>query len=256
MYYDTYEDKIGFHLTKVKGAAAKGKESYRAVLNHDAMSAEDTLEELAQKTRIPSTQLAYIGSSILRGLVEGTLRDGRSRNFEGFVTTRLDIKGIFDRIDTPFDKHKHSCIIGLVPGVNITKLERREAPINETKPPRGRFDYITYPGGEKGFIKIGEEIHVHGHELKLDHKENYIYFTTLSPKGEKRFFLRTMEGRSPTEPCALEILENTDTFLRLRWPQVITPETLGEQTTAKFKFVDCRWTDHHDSFSRPVTILH
>lgn len=251
----TFEEPIGFHLIKVKGAVKTGADAYRAVLAHNGLSTRATLEELAKDTNLPEHQLRYFGTTILGALIANTLKDGRSRNFEGLVTTRLDITGKFNRIDEPFDPTKHACVLSFAPGPNAADYRRKANPINETKPPRGRFDYVTYPGGEKGFIKIGEEIQIHGHDLKLDHTVNYIYFTTLNAKGEERFFIRAVEGRAATEPQDMEVLENTDSFLRLAWPAAITPETIGEQTTAKFKFVDGQAKDRHDSFSRPVTIL-
>lgn len=74
MYTYNPEETIGFHLTKVKGAAAKGKEDYRAVLDHNGLSADETLAELVKETGIPPAQLTYIASSVLNGLVTGTLR--------------------------------------------------------------------------------------------------------------------------------------------------------------------------------------
>lgn len=254
MINSTYDKPIGFHLVKVGGAAAKGKESYRAVLDHNAMSEEETLRELAEETHIPETTLEYYGKSIIGNLIKGTFKDGRSRNFAGLLLTRLDITGKFERIDEPYDTTKHKCVVTLLPGAEAW-LARRTAPINETKPPRGRFDYITYPGGEKGFIKIGEEIHIHGHDLKLDHGMNCIFLTTLNAKGKPRFFIQAMEGLTTIRPEEMEVLENTDSFLRLAWPRAITLETIGEQTTAKFEFFDGQEKDHHNSFSRPVTIL-
>lgn len=251
----SFEEPIGFHLVKVKGAVKTGADAYRAVLAHNGLGARATLEEIAKDTNIPEHQLRYFGTAILNSLISNTLKDGRSRNFEGFMTTRLDISGKFARIDEPFDPNKHACVLSLSPGPNAADYRRKSLPVNETKPPRGRFDYITYPGGEKGFIKIGEEIHIYGHELKLDRNENYVYFTTEDTKGKKRFFIEAMEGREHISPQDMKVLENTDSFLRLSWPEAITPETIGEQMTAKFKFYDGRWKDHHDSFSRPVTIL-
>lgn len=254
MSMQTFEKPIGFHLVKVNGAAAKDKDSYRAVLDHNAMSEEDTLCELVEETRIPEAMLKYYGTTILESLIKGTLKDGRSRNFAGLLLTRLDIKGKFDRIDEPYDDAKHKCVLTLLPGAEA-RLTRLTNPVNETKPPRGRFDYITYPGGEKGFIKIGEPIEAYGHDLRISPNGGYLMLFTYDKHG-KECFISCAMYTPLKDPNDMEILENSEDHLKLAWPKFFTVEKLRDQETAKLRFIDCRGLkERHDSFSRPVTIL-
>lgn len=256
MRYIGLENDIGFHLVKVKGAAAKtGVEAYRAVMEHDGLSPEETLAELAKETGIPASQLQYFGSSVMNALYSCTMRDGRSRNFENFLSTRLDITGKFDRIDAPFDELKHKCALGFIPGAKASDYVRRKLPLNETKPPRGRFDYIAYPGGEKGFVKIGEEINIHGKDILLVPSANYISFTTFNKDGKERFYSTVLAERKVIEPTDAALLFNSDNLVRIAWPKAWTREYLGNQETIKFRFNDCTGKGSHDSFSHPVTIL-
>lgn len=256
MRYAGLEENIGFHLIKVKGAAAKtGVEAYRAVMEHDGLSPEETLAELAKETGIPASQLQYVGSSLLNALYSCTMRDGRSRNFENFLSTRFDITGKFDRIDAPFEELKHKCALGIVPGAKVSDYVRRKLPLNETKPPRGRFDYITYPGGEKGFIKIGEEINIYGHDLLLDKHTAFIGITTYDKNGKGCYYSTIVVDRARLDKCDSRLLFNSDTLLKAAWPEAWTQELLHDQQTAKFRFMDCSGKGSHDSFSHPVTIL-
>ena len=249
------EDTIGFHLVKVKGAAAKGQEAYRAVLDHDSLSADETLAELVKETGLPPAQLTYIGSSVLRELIAGTLRDGRSRNFDNLVTTRLDITGTFDRIDAPYDPKKHACVLSLRPGNALEGLQRRTNPVNESKPPRGRFDTITYPDGEKGFVKIGEDILIYGHDLLIDPKAGYLSLKAFDSHGTPGAFAMTYFDAEATkgDPFAAKVLVNTNEFVRLAWPKW-KPEAVAD-LTLRLHYLDCSGKGAHDSFSRPVTIL-
>ena len=251
----SFEEPIRFHLVKVKGAVKTGADAYRAVLEHNGLSARATLEELARDTNIPEHQLRYFGTAILNSLISNTLRDGRSRNFEGFVTTRLDITGKFDRIDEPFDPKKHACALSLSPGPHAADYRRKSPPVNETKPPRGRFDYITYPGGEKGFVKIGEPIEIYGHDLRLSCENGYMMLTTYDKSSREGFGSCAMCS-TLTTPNDMKILENSDSYVKLGWPKRFTLEKLRDQETVKLHFVDCRGLkESHDSFSRPATIL-
>lgn len=255
MRYATSENDIGFHLIKVKGAAAKsGAEAYRAVMEHDSLSPEETLAELQKETGIPAAQLQYIGSSIMNALYAGTVRDGRSRNFENFLSTRLDIVGKFDRIDAPFDQTKHHCVLGLVPGAKTNNHIRHKLPVNETKPPRGRFDYVTYPGGEKGFIKFGEPIEIHGHDLLLDKNKNMISMLVFDAKGKNHRYSTILEGRGKLDPYDSELLYNSNDFILAAWPQSWSSEdVIG--CTIRFHFLDSSGKESHDSYSRMATIL-
>ena len=251
----SFEEPIGFHLVKVKGAVKTGADTYRAVLAHNGLGARATLEEIAKDTNIPEHQLRYFGTAILNSLISNTLKDGRSRNFEGFMTTRLDITGKFTRIDEPFDPNKHACVLSLSPGPNAADYRRKSLPVNETKPPRGRFDYITYPGGEKGFVKIGEPIEVYGHDLRITREGGYMKLSTYDKRDTEHYISSAIES-TIKHPSDMEILVNSDDYVKLGWPCTFTPEAMSEQETAKLRFIDCRGLkERHDSFSRPVTIL-
>lgn len=121
--------------------------------------------------------------------------------------------------------------------------------------PRGRFDYITYPGGEKGFVKTGEDILIYGHDLLIDPKFGYLSLKVFDNQGTPCAFSMTyFNGEVPEgDSFAVKVLVNTNDFVRLGWPKW-KPEKVAD-LTLRIHYLDCSGKGAHDSFSHEVKIL-
>ena len=105
------ENDIGYRLVK---ASDSKRDSYRAVLKHDAVSARATLDEICAATPLPRHLIESAVSGTLDTMIRRTLGDGRTRRFGNWFETRCDILGRFDRIDEEFDPARHSVAINLL----------------------------------------------------------------------------------------------------------------------------------------------
>lgn len=104
-------------------------------------------------------------------------------------------------------------------------------------------------------IKIGEPIEVYGHDLKITREGGYMMLLTYD-KRDKEHYISSATGSTIKHHGDMEILVNSDDYVKLGWPSTFTPEAMSEQETAKLRFIDCRGLkERHDSFSRPLTIL-
>lgn len=205
------EQEINYKLIKVKNGK-NGRDIYRAVLNHDALSAEETMSEIVDDTKTPEYLVESIVKGTLRSMIRHTLADGRTRKFGEWFETRLDIEGNFDRIDSAFEEGRHKVVLNLLPLAEIGHFQRDMPPKNERIRPRGRIDYVTYPGGDKGEIKIGEDILVYGHDLALaEHDELLLKIKTCYGSQHYIAHLHVYPGEEPI------VLEHDETHLRLKW---------------------------------------
>ena len=147
------ETDIRYRLVKTSDAK---RDSYHAVMKHEALTARETLEEICEATRLPRHTVESVIGGVLDTMIRGTLSDGRTRRFGNWFETRCDILGRFDRIDEEFDPARHSLAVNLLTLSEFGQYRRKNPPTNERQRPRGRIDYVTWPGGEKGEVKVGE----------------------------------------------------------------------------------------------------
>lgn len=210
-----YSSPLRFKLVKGAKPDRHGHDTYRAVMQRgesiDLLTEGDKF--LAEFGFDPSI-LRQALKSLLKQMVKATLADGRTRRFGDMLEVRLDIGGRFDRIDAPFDPEKHELKVNVVPLKGMLKAYARQDnwPKNVRTRPQGKIDYVTYPGGEFGEIKAGEEIVVVGHDLEL-HYGDYLMLHVVNERGAvERYYVYA------TPEYAGRILENTPTRLRVSWP--------------------------------------
>lgn len=237
------EQTIHYHLVKVKGNIAKTKgDCYRAITDHELVNSREVIREIAEVTGFSETHLEYIGSTIFETMAKRTLEDGKSRRFGEWLETRLDIVGSTNRIDAPFDPEELRLKINLVPGKRIEELTRRQTPVNSRSSARGKIDYVSYPGGDKGEIKFGEDILIFGEDIDLKNGDD----VELSFKDRTGWLWRGGETLSDDKKCL--IVEHDDHHLRVKWIGPDKPEEIvGRKATIKLK--------SHGSWATVVTLI-
>ena len=211
-------EEIVFSLHKAAVKDNAGNACYRASLVHgaDQYSREsiDILEEERdiRDMGITPGQARTVVGAVVDLMVKKALTDGVTRRFGDLFEVRVDIAGRFSRIDEPFDRDKHSLKVNLVPLKALSNAYvRSQMPVNERRMPKGRIDYVTYPGGEMGEVKVGEDIIVRGHELYLD-KCDTVAISWEKPNGETE--RHTIGNWTDMERF---IKVNTPEELRLKW---------------------------------------
>ena len=225
------ENDISYRLVKTSDTK---RDSYHAVLKHDALSARVTLDEICMTTTLPRHLIESAVSGTLDTMIRRTLGDGRTRRFGDWFETRCDILGRFDRIDEAFDPARHKVAVNLLTLSEFGQYRRKNPPTNERQRPRGRIDYVTWPGGEKGEVKVGENILIVGHDL------------TLAPHDSLELSME-IEGRRMTcvthlyvhEDEEQKIIEHDDTHILVKWFGETNPERI---TSPDAMFFFCPWT--------------
>ena len=223
-----YTRKLRFKLVKGARKDREGNDTYRAVMRRgegiDLLTGEDKLME---QFGFNTSALRQAVKSLVEQMVEGALKDGRTRRFGDLFEVRLDIEGKFSRIDEPFDPEKHKLKVNLVPLKGLSKAFKRVGnyPENERKQPRGKIDYVTFPGGEKGEIRQGEDIIVYGDNLKL-RQGNWLAMQLKGAMGDKVMYGIYPEYRDL-------IVENTQERLWVKWFGPKAPGSIKAGTRAK-----------------------
>jgi len=221
------ESELTYQLIKVKSPLAT-TDAYRAVTNHKPLSADETLAEIAARTGLDPARLKYYGGSILDAMAQGVIADGRSRRFGDWLEMRLDLGGKFTRIDEEFDPDRHHLTIGVVPKAALCAHTRHAVPVNVRKRPRGRIDYVTWPGGEKGELKYGADILIYGHDLTMQSIDS-VDLNFYDADGRRHEYSATLRDTPP------RILEHDDTHVRCRWFEHIQPaDIVGRKAVVFF----------------------
>ena len=209
---------ITFALKRIGGANAAGKERYYATMGHytdeysrasiDILGEERKILDLGISPAIAKPAV----SAIIDLMVKEALTDGITRRFGDLFEVRVDIAGSFSRIDEPYDATKHHLRVNLVPLKALSSAYyRAEPPVNVRRQPQGRIDHVTYPGGEKGEVKVGEDIIIRGRELYLNQGDT-VTLKWEAPDGQSE--RSTIGNFADLDQF---ILVNTPGELRLKW---------------------------------------
>ena len=225
------ENDIGYRLVK---ASDSKRDSYRAVLKHDALSARETLDEICDATRMPRHLIECAVGGTLDTMIRRTLCDGRTRRFGDWFETRCDILGRFDRIDEAFDPARHKVAVNLLPLSEFDQYGRKNPPVNERQRPRGRIDYVTWPGGDKGEVKVGENILVVGHDLGLTPNDSLELGMEI--EGRRLTYVAHLYVHEGEEP---KIVEHDDEHILVKWFGERRKERI---TSPDAMFFFCPWT--------------
>ena len=84
----SYAGETDIRYRLVKSSDTK-RDSYHAVMKHDALTARETLEEICEATRLPRHTLESVVGGVLDTMIRGTLADGRTRRFGDWFERRL-----------------------------------------------------------------------------------------------------------------------------------------------------------------------
>ena len=243
--------EITFSLRRVGGANSAGKGKYYATMGHgtDEYSREgiDILSEERdiRDAGITPEQSKTVMTAILDVMARNVMRDGITRRFGNLFELRADIVGPFERIDEPFDYGKHRLKLNLVPlkGLSAAYV-RSEPPVNERRMPKGRIDYVTYAGGDKGEVKVGEDIIIRGQDLYLD-QGDMVSITWTKPSG---YVEHRQIGNWVGQEHYIKV--NTPEELRIGWFISRPEEILIKPGTVPKLFVDTRVSRRNRSRGR------
>ena len=225
------ENEIRYRLVKTSDTK---RDSYHAALKHDALSARETLDEICEATKLSRHLVEHVVGGTLDTMILGTLGDGRTRRFGDWFETRCDILGRFDRIDEAFDPARHKVAVNLLPLSEFDQYSRKNPPVNERQRPRGRIDYVTWPGGDKGEVKVGENILVVGHDLELAPDDSLELGMEI--EGRRLTYVAHLyvhEGETP------KIIEHDDEHILVKWFGERRKERI---TSPDAMFFFCPWT--------------
>ena len=232
-------EEITFALKRVSGSNSAGKDRYYATMGHcadkytreciDILSEERDIRDAG----ITPEQSKTVVTAILDVMVKNVMTDGITRRFGDLFEVRADIVGPFHRIDEPFDYAKHRLKVNIVPlkGLSAAYI-RSEPPVNERRMPKGRIDYVTYEGGDKGEIMVGQDIIIRGKDLYLD-KGDMVIVSWTKPSGY-------VERRTVGNWIGMEhyLKVNTPEELRLGWFISRPEEIVIKPGTTPKLFVD------------------
>ena len=176
---ENYEKEIQFRLVKAKGPLVKGDKYHARIVDNGPIDAiAEVCEQHATFTR---TTLQYYVGNVFEHMLRGVVTDGRSRRFGDLFEISASIRGGFDRIDEEFDRKRHKFVIDLHPCKEFKAYKRKTDPENVQKRPRGRIDYVTSPGCEKGEIRFGQDVIIYGKDLTLSYGDSVEIHT---PNGQ------------------------------------------------------------------------
>ena len=163
---ENIEREIRFRLAKDGGPLVKG-DSYHAIIEKRVDQPIDAVPEIAAATGLRPAEIRFYVESAFEHMAQNVLSDGQPRRFGDLFDVSAAITGRFDRIDGEFDPTRHRFVLNLSARKGLKELKRQTPPVNVRPKPRGRIDYVTWPGGEKGELKFGEDIVIVGHDLTL-----------------------------------------------------------------------------------------
>ena len=235
---ENIEREIRFRLTKDGGPLVKG-DSYHAIIEKHVDQPIDAVSEIAEATGLCPTEIRYYVESAFGRMAENVLADGQPRRFGDLFDISAAITGGFSRIDEAFDPTRHRFVLNLGARKGLKTLKRRTPPVNVRPKPRGRIDYVTWPGGEKGEVKFGEDIVIVGHDLTLTYGDS-VQLRTPDGKTYGHLFNFKADGTPATWDDGT-IIENEgfvewdDNHIRVRWFNAIKPEeVVGRKVTVRF----------------------
>ena len=235
---ENIEREIRFRLAKDGGPLVKG-DSYHAIIEKRVDQPIDAVPEIAEATGLRQAEIRFYVESAFEHMAESVLADGQPRRFGDLFDVSAAITGGFDRIDGEFDPGRHQFILNLSARKGLKKLRRRTPPVNVRPKPRGRIDYVTWPGGEKGELKFGEDIVIVGHDLTLTNGDSVRLHL---PDGRTlgHIFNFNADGTPATWDDG-RIIENEgfvewdDNHIRVKWFRAIKPEeVIGKRVTVRF----------------------
>lgn len=230
------EQEIRYRLVKAKGPLVKG-DAYYAVLEKGP--AADAVAEIAEASGLKAAEIRYVVSTAFEEMARAVVCDGRTRRFGDIFEIGAEIGGGFNRIDAPFDKMKNRLTLTLRAGKALKAAKRETAPVNVRQKSRGRIDYVTWPGGEKGEVKFGEDIVIVGHDLTLTCGDT----VRLHTPGGREFghVFNFMPDGSPARWDDGRIIGNEgfvewdDNHIRIKWFRTLKPEeVVGKKVTIRF----------------------
>ena len=234
------EKEIRFHLEKMSGPMVKG-DKYRAVIDTDKGEPLDAIEEICKSGKFTSAELQYVVGLTFEKMIRGVLADGRTRRFGDLFEIYPVIRGGFDRVDEQFDPLRHKLVAKFFPLPEFKGHKREKPLVNTRNRPRGRIDYVTYPGGEKGEVKFGEDVIIYGHDLTLTFNDTVEIHL---PNGETYGHTFSLdEGNVPRKwDNTDEIIPNTgfvewdDNHIRFNWfPAIKKEDVVGKKVTVRFR---------------------
>ena len=263
---EQYEAEIKFHLEKMSGPLVKG-DKYRAVLESDKGEPVDAIAEISKRTRIDEAELRYVVGMTFERMIKGVLEDGQTLRFGNLFEIYPVVRGGFDRIDEQFDPSRHKLVAKFFPLPEFKGYKRETALTNVRNRPRGRIDYVTSPGGEKGEVVFGEDIIIYGHDLTLSYGDTV---DVRLPDGTTCGWSFSLDkDGNPMYWKSGRVIENKgfvewdDNHIRFKWFSVIKKDdVVGKKITVRFRpwtrdekhYDQLKDTDHMGSSTKVIVL--
>ena len=120
--------------------------------------------------------------------------------------------------------------------MQFTFVDRKTDPENVQKRPRGRIDYVTSPGCEKGEIRFGQDVIIYGKDLTLSYGDSVEIHT---PNGQTYGHLFNLRNGEPVVWSDGHIesndafVEYDDNHIRFKWFQAIKKEDVVGKTVSE-----------------------
>lgn len=236
---EAYESEIKFHLAKMSGGLVKD-DRYRAVIDTDRGESVDAVKEICAGSQIDEAELRYVVGLTFERMIKGVLADGQTRRFENLFEIYPAVQGGFTRIDEQFDSSRHKLVAKFFPLVQFKGFVRKTPLVNVRSRPRGRIDYVTSPGGEKGEVVFGKDIVIYGHDLTLSYLDTvdlrlpdgttFGWAFNFDENGNPKRWLSGKEIKNEG------FVEWDDNHIRIKWfPAIKKEDAVGKKVTVRFR---------------------
>ena len=217
--------KLNFHLVPVKGAVKSNGGKFRAefvrgrdegdnfgVIGFDDVVAE-TIEEHKLHGVSPDMLKLYV-EAVLQTMIDKTVKDGRTRRIDDFLSVGLGIHGGFDEKSDDFDYDRHS--LGLtVRTLNAFRPNLDSIyPVNVNRKKLFRLSYITAADREHRNHEI-----VYGQDF-------IIRGTGLDRSEEPYVVCNVPRGKNVSESIDIEVKSRTENEFLCKWPESVGRDLL------------------------------
>ena len=234
-----YEKNVKFQLIKAKGPLVKS-DRYHARIMKSGSEPVDAISEICEMDgRFTRSALKYYVESTFECMLRNVMADGKSRRFGDLFEISASIRGGFSRIDEEFDPNRHKFVLDIRLCPDGKAMKRKMPPENVQKRPRGRIDYVTYEGGEKGEVRFGEDVIIYGKDLTMvygDSVEIHI------PDGDTFGHFFSLDNGKPVVLSDGSVESNSafveydDNHIRFKWFEGIPQKSVvGKTVSVRFR---------------------
>lgn len=194
---------------------------YRArMASRDVLSYDEVLEEVIQRNflRMDPHALKMILEETFETMIEGTLRDGKTRRLGDYFMLQMEVRGKFDGPGEQFDEQKHKLALKLRPLKAFRRTPGRDgvSVYNRNAGPKVVIDGVLSAGAsESGVVCFGEDIIVTGENLGMICRAGDV----VKDKLDIKYFGASKSGSASADPDEVSVNE-AGTRMVIPWKTV------------------------------------